>query len=798
VKQQREVSRNIDSEESPPGVVATAVPNGLATAVGTGAHRIDLERTRRIEHVRRRRLRPGGIPAETTLVGRDEAVVALRPRIMSNRLVTLTGPGGVGKTAVAQSVAWDLQRSGGELRDLVVCWVSLAGIGTGRARATAVDTDLDIDRAVAAALGIENYGEGDVDDVLSRHFAETHGQTLLVLDNCEHVVGSAAEFVGWLLDETADHPDRLRILCTSREVLGCRGEWVEQVKTLSYPDTDDDLHRSQWPAVEMFRNCVSAFGYPSAVTDDQLPTIAEIVRAVDGLPLAILVLASEARRNSPAEILDRIRQVSTRRRRTTGREGVERRLAGRGLVVPEGLRLAFAASTRAADWTPQLDRVLQRLTVFDGGWTLAAAAEICADFDNLTDNVPAAPEHALDCSIRPSDVAALVRALVDKSLVEVDTMITPTRYRMLQPTRWIALERLLARASEEEELLRARHVRYYFLLAGDLGRRWCGPEEVEVLRQVQQELGNFRSAMAEGCLSRELAPLAATIAMCIAATRIWHREGNLNEGKNWVLRTAEAVKELPEAELILAGLYVAVGWFALSQGEVEESARYLEECLSAFPSRDPEVLPAHVLQFLASHLMTVNHDPHSIEIMQLSRRRQSEYSHAVVEAIDQFPVHFRELVTVFASLGKSGEEEAALFASFAAAFVGDRDTALALTEERLEQAAIVGAPSMIAWARMARALALTKYGDLAEAKRLAEQAVVELIELGDGWGTVWGKHLTISVRAEELRRRVQARGTPNQQDRDDALHLAMAVGAVRKLREVSNVRLGRVSQFLAW
>jgi predicted ATPase/DNA-binding CsgD family transcriptional regulator len=814
-----------------------------------GRGRIDLARSPRAQRTPRSHLLPGSVPADTMLVGRDDLLAEVRTRVLGrHRVTTLTGPGGVGKTELALHLAGYFQRAGAESQGFDVRWVDLEPIGNDVVRRDGRNSPVDartddadhsddvgddacvaeIARAVAAALERRDYGKrtlAEVASALQHHFADAQRRILLVLDNCEHLVEDAAYFCQILLDVTTENPDKVRILCTSREALACHGEFVVNVPPLDYPDSDEDLKalaktddpnvaRKEWPAIVMFRRLVAAFGNPVPDDDEHLRAVAAIVRETDGLPIAIQIAASLARQASLEEILTWTSAPVPARRRPSGRDHADRRAySGRG-VVPEGLRRVFAASARAKDWTEDIERVFQRLAIFDDGFPIDAAPVICPDFGEYA-HAGAQPDQAgvtgwgsdsagRGASVRPEDVPDLVRGLVDKSLVSVDTSATPARFRLLRPIRLYAWEQLLNRSPDEEDWLRERYVRYYYDRAADLAAHVLSSDELDVARELHQEMPNFRSSLAEACSRPALTLLAVGSIISISLIREWHRRGALDEGRRAVLRVAEATKALEGAESFRLALLSIAGWYALCQGEFGEAGRYLRECLGPVPAEDPDDYPCYVTQFHAVYLLWVDKDPRSIELAQLSVRQQQRDSDAVLNGQIPIPDEYREVAKLCAEQGRVyGVLIASMFSALAAAFLGDKDVAQRLTQDFIDGAEQCGMPTMIAWSRIARALALMRHSepdndDLEQAQQLAETTLRDMIELGEGWGAVWAQHLAITIVTEHLRRRVNTRGVAHHEDRAEALRLAMWCGAARKVRETSNVQLRGLAGLELW
>ncbi|MEV1025475.1 BTAD domain-containing putative transcriptional regulator [Streptomyces sp. NPDC050264] len=433
--------------------------------------------------------RGGGLPDPgTPLVGRGPALRVLARLLGGHRLVTLTGPGGVGKTRLALETA--RQASGAD-----------AGAGAGADGVWLVefagvrgDAD-DLAGAVAAALGLHDEparGRGPTQRLVDA-LRERRG--LLVLDNCEHVVDAAAELTYTLLRAAP----LLRILATSQEPLGLAsaGEAVHVVEPLAPAD-----------AIALFtaRAVASAPGFDPARDPD---AIAEICRRLDGIPLALELAATRVRALGAAELAARIDD----RFRVLGQRG--------------GLRGAPARqrTLRAMiDWSWELlgapERiVLRRLAVHHDGCTPRAAEAVCAGG-----------------GVERADVLDVVARLVDRSLVvAVDTPAGP-RYRLLESVSAYALERL--EEMGDTDAVRDRHLRYYLSLAEQAAPRLRDGGQRDWLLRLDAESGNLRYALATA--TRDDPAAAARLASALAWW--WLLRGRLTEAYRALSGVADRVQ----------------------------------------------------------------------------------------------------------------------------------------------------------------------------------------------------------------------------------------------------------------
>ncbi|WP_377268391.1 BTAD domain-containing putative transcriptional regulator [Peterkaempfera sp. SMS 1(5)a] len=386
-----------------------------------------------------------GLPAPlTSFVGREEELTRIAALLGAARLVTLTGPGGAGKTRLA------LEACGREQGD--VCFVELAPLSGGS----------DVPQAVAAALDIRETvlpsapeAGGRTVDPTTRIVAALSGRrTLLVLDNCEHLVGAVARLAHRLL---AACPG-LRVLATSREALGITGETLCPVPRLGLPAANapaDAVLES--PAVRLFADRAAAVRPGFRLDEGNSAEVLRICTALDGLPLAIELAAARLRALTVAEVAarldDRFRLLSRGDRTAAPRHQTLR------AVVEWSWELLSAAEQTLA----------RRLTVFAGGLTLGTAAAVCG--------LPA------------GEVEELLADLVDKSLLEQ----AGGRFRMLDTIRAFCAERL-ADAGEEEALRRA-HARCFLELAVAAEPRLRCGEQLEWLDRLDAEHGNLQAAL---------------------------------------------------------------------------------------------------------------------------------------------------------------------------------------------------------------------------------------------------------------------------------------------------------------
>ena len=390
----------------------------------------------------------GNLPAEvTSFVGRRHEVAGVRRMLATNRLVTLTGAGGVGKTRLAQRV-------GGEARRAFpdgVWFVELAELR---------DPGL-VAVTVGEALGIREEAVGGDSAGLTAFLADR--QALLILDNCEHLIDACADLAGALLPACPG----LRILATSRQALRLAGEATLAVQPLSVPDPDlpatpAELSRNE--SVNLLVERAGAVLPGLELTDENCATIARLCQALEGVPLAIELAVARLRVLTMEQILDRL--TDRYRLLTSGaRNAPARQQTLRALV----------------DWSWDLcsadERTLwARASVFAGGFELDAAEQICGD-----ESLPA------------DTVLDLIESLVDKSVLTRSADGPRARYRMLEVVREYGAARL-AEAGEQPAVA-ARHRDWFAALASYGDRHWVSPDQAVLMRRLRHEQANLRVAL---------------------------------------------------------------------------------------------------------------------------------------------------------------------------------------------------------------------------------------------------------------------------------------------------------------
>ena len=468
----------------------------------------------------------------TSFIGREEGIADVKQAVSEHRLVTLTGSGGAGKTRLSLQVAADLLDQFPE----GIWFVELAPI---------TDPDL-IPQTILFAAGIPvQPGRSAIDSLVDSLKDKT---TLLVLDNCEHLIEACAKLAETLLNAAAN----LKILASSREALGVRGEQAWHVPSLSIPDLKhlppmEGLE--QYEAVRLFVDRARLAQPAFSVTGENAPAVAQICARLDGIPLAIELAAA------------RVKVLSV--------EQIAPRLDDRFRLLTGGARTALPRqqTLRAAiDWSYDLlsekeKRLLRRLAVFVGGWTLELTEQVCSDEE-----------------LESLEVLDVLSKLVDKSLVSLYEGHAEARYRMLETVRQYGREKLFE--SGEGERVRDRHLQAYIAMAETAEPEIRGAGQVRWMKRLDDEVDNLRGALewSQGRNADSFLRLASGL------WRFWHVRGYTAD-MEWLPNALAATTDLRtgmRARAMARAAFVAYNNNDLSQArewatEAERLSRETED-----------------------------------------------------------------------------------------------------------------------------------------------------------------------------------------------------------------------------
>lgn len=486
--------------------------------------------------------RPNNLPVQmTSFIGRENEMKELKEIISKERLVTLIGTGGTGKTRLSL-------QAGADMIDEFANGVWLIELAQ-------LTKPLQIPAAIVKVLGLKEIPEKKPEDTVTEFLKNK--EILLILDNCEHLINECAELAGKFLQSSP----RLKILATSREALSISGEKTYRVKTLEHPDPNDKISTiklAQYEAVRLFIERSLTVNPGFRVNDDNAHALALICFQLDGIPLAIELAAARTVILSPDQICKRL---TDRFKLLTG---------GKRTDMPKQKTLRAMI-----DWSYDLlndkEKIfLQKLSVFSGGWSLEAAEEICED------------EY-----IRRTEVLDLTESLINKSLIFVTATDRGYRYNILETIKMFAVEKLALPSA-----VRKKHFEYYCRLTDYEKMILDGLEQLEWIRTVETDYDNVRAAIQ---YSFEYDPQSAFRIVSLAGI-FWNLKSYFREGLQNCLK-ALSITPVSDRKTY-ARILAITSHMKSSLGEYEEAKRLITESLNIF--REINDLPgiANSLNFL--------------------------------------------------------------------------------------------------------------------------------------------------------------------------------------------------------
>jgi predicted ATPase/DNA-binding CsgD family transcriptional regulator len=630
------------------------------------------------------------------------------------RLITLTGPGGIGKTRLATEVLGGLCKAG----RTSVHWVRLARLAVG-SDADAIETE--VARSVVDADSSRRSAWDTIVDALTgTNAAGRSPQTVLVMDNCEHVLSAAGQLIAELLEAVPG----LTVLATSREPVG----WIDEHVVMVPP-----LTQSQ--AVTLFRQRAGLTGH--VVTGaDEVATATLICRHLHNHPLFIRLAAARLRYQPLAMILQELSGEATDKRLRWShgpRIGAEPRHRGVHDVIGWSYDLCqekeqllldrMSVFVAGYDTNPQDDTG----SVPDVGADLEAIEAVCADSTSASDRNHGEPR----VGVARAEVEGLLERLADQSLITVHRLPTAVRYSLLESIRIFARQRLAERSTAEADepaRITRRYCRYYRDKIYALQRNWFGPTEHYWARAAWD---NIVTAIEMSIGSSE-PELGLEIAAGLIPLPFF--KGSPGEIRKWAEDTLRTTASTPLPTELQIAAKTLIGWISIMQGRNADVERVLDEC-AAVCIEDSEVgenwrrapetdigLPAPLEFLWGAQLMFAERDVRAVTV--LSRAREK-----------------------FHALGDSGgAARSELYGGWAAAALGSAHQALQLTRRHLDHANASGAGWANTWAELSYALALTKHGDPVEALAIGRATLTRQMAANDQFGA----SLTVGVRTWSL------------------------------------------------
>jgi predicted ATPase/DNA-binding XRE family transcriptional regulator len=500
---------------------------------------------------------PGLGGPRTSFVGRAREQAEVTRLLAAHRLITLTGVGGIGKTRLALAVA----EAAVPDRAASAVLVELAQLS---------DAVL-VPRELASALGLRESADRPIVETLQAALAER--SIIIVLDNCEHLLGACARLVDTLLNACP----QVRILATSREPLGIAAETTWAVPPLAVGDSDllsvDRL--AQFGAVQLFADRARAVWPTFELSEHNAHAVARVCHRLDGIPLAIELAAARTRVLS-------VHQIETRL--------VDRyRLLAWGAPNAPARHQTLLA---AVDWSFTLlsepERlVFDRLSVFRGGWWPDAAEAVCAGRE-----------------LQPDEVRGVLHALVDKSLVvSAPGPDGSERFGQLETLREYAAGRVAARRDGSVEALGARHLAYFVDVAERAGQALRGPEELAWLDRLDRDHDNLRAAL--GWAAARDDGLEHALRLAGGIWRFWMVRGHVVEGRRWLEDLLARPSTVPPS--VRARALDAAGTLAFQNADYDCAQARLEAALAIYRQLGDEYGVAGVLSHLGSLTFVQGH-----------------------------------------------------------------------------------------------------------------------------------------------------------------------------------------------
>jgi predicted ATPase/serine/threonine protein kinase len=484
----------------------------------------------------------------TSFVGASTSRRAIVDLLRAERLATLTGPGGIGKSRLALEVASELESEFPQ----GIWWVDLAPVALAGL----------VPGAVADILGVRSEGNRPLRDLLCERLASR--RVLIVLDSCEHVLDACAALADAILRRCSGPV----ILATSQAAFNIAGERVFAVPALSVAAPTGDVSVADalaLDAVRLFVERVRLQQPAFAITPSNVAVVLQLCSRLEGLPLAIELAAARTRVLSVDQILSK---MDDRFRLLTG--GVRNR--------PQRQQTLRAAIDWSHDLLDEPERALfRRLSVFAGGATLDAVESVCAlPWDEYG----------------ASDVLDVLAQLVDRSLVTVGRTDSDPRYRMLETLRQYAAERL--EQAGEVAVLRERHFEWCLSLAEGAGERMRPKVHEAALSEVERDFGNVRAALRWAIEHGRRAE--DSLGLCVALMPFWEVRGHSGEGRRWLVDALAAAPDAESSRRVRA--LHAAGTLSLNVGDFERARTLYEECVALERGSGDLAAQAHTLRRL--------------------------------------------------------------------------------------------------------------------------------------------------------------------------------------------------------
>ncbi|MGO4648190.1 AAA family ATPase [Nocardia sp. 2YAB30] len=685
-------------------------------------------------------------------VGREPELARIIALMLgAARLVTLIGPGGIGKTRLAAETIHRYRK----VQNVAVHWVRLARMAKGSTR-TAIEEE------VAQSVLEADFSDRSAFDALVDTFtaSEVAGHTILVMDNCEHVVIGAGQLIA---DFLAAVPS-LTILATSREPIG----WADECPVTVPPLTQDE-------SFSLFRQRASLLGRTIA-DDDERSMVKAICRHVHHHPLFIRLAAGQLLRKPLTMIAGEL----------TGDADDKRMQWRNGPRVGADPRHRAVSDVTAWSYELCSDKerlLLDRMSVFAAGHDINPTekddhnrSNVGVELSTIKSVCSDAQQTAKDefATLDETEIERVLERLVEQSLVISQISASTVRYSLLESIQLFAQKNLRERsggASGEYNRLAGRHLAYYRRRALEARATWFGPAERKLLDWARAEWDNILTAIEFSLTSPSTVESGLEICCGLIALRVPFFKGSIRETRHWTERSLAAARALPRhsSELEVDALSQLV-LVTLCQGQHEEAERLLERCImislpEAHKKSDwrhsPEVdlgLPAPAEFAWGVELLLAQRDPQAVAVLDRARRK-----------CDSVGEH-------------GGSAMSEMFAAMTAAFLGTAQEAFDIARSFRDRSATSGALWMKSWGEMVWALTLTKHGNPAEALEFERTALEHQVPTHDQWGALWVIEFKIWSLAQIISGGISQGNTDRTKLRSLATETAHLIGGTRSLR----------------
>lgn len=660
-------------------------------------------------------VQPSTLAQLSSFVGRERELAQVGDLLSTTRLLTLTGAGGCGKTRLALEVATRyVDRRAGPVHLLELA---------------AVNDRASMAGSLAGAVGVREQP--------GRSLVETAADglnvsgSLLVVDNCEHLLDDAALLVEGLLKACPG----LTILATSREPLRLAGETTWRVPSLATPDSDEHLSLEEvadYEALRLFVERASSVAPDFRLTAGNAAAVARLCRRLDGMPLALELAAARVRALSPGDLADRL-------------DDRFRLLAGGSRSAPRRHQTLRAAINWSYDVLSDEERaLLAGVSVFSGRFTLAACEAVCG-------------------AAEAASVPVLLSALVDKSLVVVERTSDGCDYRLLETVRQYAGERLDESGTADD--VRERHAAYYLGLAEEAEQRLKGHDLDTWLHRLDPELENIRSASA---FFERRGDGESVLRISSSLWRFFYLKGHYERGLKWL---ADGIAGAPGASAaVRAKALYGAGALRLYRCEYEEAAASCMLALRLYEDLGDRLGVARSLTVLGS----VARERGALdEALALHEQALSVFSElgdtwGVADSLQLSGLASwlrgdyqaardasQRSMSLFRTLGDTERIAwAELNLAAVALYTGDTEEAAELLEDSLRLFRRVEFKEGVAWALNLLGVLAHRSGALDRARELLDESLALHVELGDRWreASVLEAHATVAAAEKEFER----------------------------------------------